>query len=89
MAGGTNQSGGVIGAQFQMPLNDRWSLETGFNYLITDKEKGTVGVREEAWNLGLNLVWHMGRTARKGQSNPFRPLFSVADNGWMFIGRKP
>jgi uncharacterized protein DUF6666 len=88
-AGGTNGSEGVLGAQFQIPLSDRWSLESGFNYLITDEPKGTEAVREESWNLGINLVWHMGRTARKGQSNPFRPLFNVVDNGWMFIDRRP
>ncbi len=86
--GATGSSEGIFGGEFSAPLNDRWSLQTGFNYLITDQPDGINGVSEEAWNIGTNLVWHLGRTARRGCRSPFRPLFSVADNGWMVIDNR-
>lgn len=86
--GGASGDGeGILGADFYAPLNDRWSVQTGFNYLIPDENSGLEGVSQESWNLGINLVWHMGRRAREGNVSPFRPLFNVADNGWMFVDR--
>ena len=87
--GGTNDSEGILGADFEVPLNDRWSLQSGFNYLITDYAAGVAGAREEAWNVGMNLIWHWGRTARKGRCNPYRSLFRVADNGLFIVDEKP
>ena len=86
--GATDDGEGILGADFYAPLNDRWSVQTGFNYLIPNDADGLAGVSQESWNLGINLVWHWGRTAREGNSSPHRPLFSVADNGWMFVDRK-
>jgi hypothetical protein len=87
--GFTDDSEGLFGGEFQVPLNARWSLQTGFNYLITDQSAGRIGATEESWNLGMNLVWHLGSTAKQLRNNPHRPLFQVADNGWMFIDQKP
>jgi hypothetical protein len=83
--GGTNDSEGIFGADFNTPLSDRWSLQTGFNYLFPDKDSGLSAVSEESWNVGFNLVWHLGKTARNCYRSPYRPLFSVADNGWMLV----
>ncbi len=85
--GATGDSEGILGADFYAPLNDRWSVQTGFNYLIPDIGPSPAAVRQESWNLGINLVWHIGRSARQGSRSPFRPLFPVADNGWMFVDR--
>gem|GEM_PF-784881 len=82
-AGGTNDSEVILGADFQVPLNDRWSLQSGFNYLIPDQHD----VTQEAWNLGMNMIWHWGRTARSCHRSPYMPLFPIADNGWMFVDR--
>ncbi|QEG35376.1 DUF6666 family protein [Bythopirellula goksoeyrii] len=87
-AGGTGNSEGLLGADFYAPLNDRWSVQTGFNYLIPEQDPGPAAVRHESWNLGINLVWHIGCSAKKGANSPFRPLFGVADNGWMFVDQK-
>lgn len=86
--GGTGDSEGILGADFYAPLNDRWSVQSGFNYLIPEKQQSPMEVREESWNIGINLVWHIGCSAKKGANSPFRPLFGVADNGWMFVDRK-
>ncbi|MEO2047530.1 MAG: DUF6666 family protein, partial [Pirellulales bacterium] len=83
--GGTDDNEIVLGADVQVPLNDRWSLQSGFNYLSPDQRD----VTEEAWNLGMNLVWHWGRAARTGRSNPYTSLFPLADNGWMFVDKAP
>lgn len=87
--GGTNDEEGLFGADFYVPFNNRWSLDTGFNYLITDAPNGPSGAQEESWNIGMNLTWHYGRTAKQARRNPHRPMFSVADNGWMFIDEAP
>jgi len=87
--GSTGDGEGIFGGEFYAPLSDRWTVQSGFNYLITDLENGPAAVREESWNIGINLVWHLGSTAKRGCRSPFRPLFSVADNGWMFIDRAP
>ena len=86
--GGTNDNEGIFGGEFFAPLSDRWSVRSSFNYLITDNANGPTAVQEEAWNIGISMVWHLGRNARRGCRSPFRPLFSVADNGWMFVDRQ-
>ncbi|MBL9164567.1 MAG: hypothetical protein JNL18_17700 [Planctomycetaceae bacterium] len=87
--GFTNDNEGILGADCYVPFNDRWSLQTGFNYIIPDGQSGVVGAREEAWNIGTNLVWHYGRGATEARTNPHRPLFNIADNGVMVIDQKP
>jgi hypothetical protein len=83
--GATGDSEGIVGADFIAPLSNRWSVQTGFNYLIPDLATGPAAAAQESWNVGLNLVWHWGNTAKRGRHNPHAPLFPVADNGWMFI----
>jgi hypothetical protein len=87
--GASNDSEGIVGADFIAPLSNRWAVNSGFNYLITDQPNGALGAQEESWNVGINLVWFYGFTAKSGNSNPFAPLFQTADNGWMFIDRTP
>ena len=82
---GLTDDDGIFGAEFNTPINDRWSVQSGFNYLFTDENTGIRGVSQESWNIGINLVWHLGRTARTCYRSPYRPLFAVADNGWMFV----
>ena len=85
--GFTEGDDGLLGAEFITPLSARWSIQSGFNYRIPDEDAGLVGVSEEAWNVGFNLTWHLGRTARNCARSPFRPMFSVADNGWLMVDR--
>lgn len=85
--GFTGDGDGIFGAEFNTPVNDRWSLQSGFNYLIPQDDPGLEGVSRESWNVGINLIWHLGRTARTCYRSPFRPMFAVADNGWVFVDR--
>ncbi|MCU0960496.1 MAG: hypothetical protein MUF48_10375 [Pirellulaceae bacterium] len=84
-AGFTGNSGGLVGADFSLPLTENWELRTGFAYLIPQDGNNRVAYREEAWNVALTMVWYPGQ--RKAVGNDyFRPLFDVADNG-IFIPR--
>ncbi len=86
--GATRDGEGLFGGEFHAPLSNRWEVQSGFNYLITDQPDGLAGVRQESWNIGINLVWHLGKTAKRGCRSPYRPMFAVADNGWMFVDQK-
>ncbi len=83
-AGFDDDSKGILAANFLVPLSKRWSLDTGFTYLIPE-DSNDVNGREEAWNIGMNLVWHYGCRGDKYYCNPFRPLFNVADNGSLIV----
>ncbi|BBO32356.1 DUF6666 family protein [Lacipirellula parvula] len=87
--GFSNDSETIFGGDFYVPFSDRWSLQTGFNYLIPSGDAGLIGATEEAWNIGMNLVWHFGGAAQNTRNNPHRPMFNIADNGSMFIDQSP
>ncbi len=80
---------GILGGDIDVPLTSRVSLQTGFSYLIPEDDAQGIGAEEEAWNLGMNLVWHYGKRAKQSYRSPFRPMFNVADNGSMFIDDTP
>lgn len=87
--GGLNDGDkGILGANFLLPMHDHWSLASGFTYLIPD-DAGSVGAREEAWNLSMGLVWHLGCRARSCHQSIYRPLFDVADNGSLIVDDRP
>jgi hypothetical protein len=80
---------GILGGDLDIPLTCRMSLQTGFSYLIPEEDAQGIGAEEEAWNLGMNLVWHYGKRAKQSYRSIYRPLFNVADNGTMFIDDTP
>ena len=85
-AGWTGDSDGMIGADSKLPLHNGWALESNFTYLIPNDEEPTVSAfRNEAWNLGINLVWYPGSLNRCGGPRYHRPLFDVANNGTMIL----
>jgi hypothetical protein len=84
-AGWSDDSDGILGADMMLPVHDRWSVQTGFTYLIPEAEDGEDGASEEAWNIHLAMVWHWGCTARSSHTNPYRPLFNVANNGHLIV----
>jgi hypothetical protein len=79
---------GIIGADMMVPLSDRWSLATGFTYLIPAEHAGQEGASQEAWNISTALVWHWDCRARRSHSSCYRPLFNVADNGYLIIDER-
>lgn len=88
--GGTGDSDGMVGADFRVPLNNRWSLSGAVNYIIPQDGAGEEGIKEEAWGLTMNLVWHpfRPRAGHPGNNGPYRPLFNVADNTTFMVDRE-
>jgi hypothetical protein len=83
--GWNDNSDGILGSDMILPVHDRWSIQTGFTYLIPDAQSGDDGASEEAWNINLSLVWHWDCRARKSHADPYRPLFNVANNGYLIV----
>jgi hypothetical protein len=79
---------GIVGADLLVPLHNSWSLATGFTYLIPAEHAGELGAAHEAWNISTALVWHWDGRARKSHSNCYRPLFNVADNGYLIVDER-
>lgn len=85
--GMTDYNDGLFGGDFLLPIDDRWSLQGGFNYLIPEEDDIPDGLIQESWNLSINLVWHFGCDGCTSHSSPYRPLMNVVDNGTMFLDR--
>lgn len=83
-AGFDDRSNMIIGSDFSVPLNRRWSLDGGWTYLNGDNDANGASANE-GWNIGMSLVWHWGCRAKASHASPYRPLFNVADNGSMII----
>ena len=84
MAGFTGNGEGLIGADFKVPLTVSWALQGEFTYLIPKDGSNRQAHLQEAWNVGISLVWYPG--VRKAVGNDyFRPLFDVADNGTFIV----
>jgi hypothetical protein len=87
-AGGNDDSDGIIGTDMLLPIGDRFSVSAGFTYLIPNDRNGAEGATQEAWNIGLGLVWHWDCQARKSFDNCYRPMFNVADNGTLIVDER-
>jgi hypothetical protein len=85
--GFTGGTGGLVGADFSVPVSDKLSLESGFNYAIPHRVDGS-DVPPESWSLTINLVWHPFSCAHASYCSPYRPLFNVADNGSFMVDRQ-
>jgi hypothetical protein len=85
--GFTGGTGGLVGADFSVPVCDKLSLESGFNYAIPHRV-GDGDVPPESWSLTVNLVWHPFSCAHAAYCSPYRPLFNVADNGSLMVDRQ-
>jgi hypothetical protein len=87
-AGANNDADGILGSDMLLPIGERFSFQGGFEYLVPNEKNGTDGATHEAWNIGLGLVWHWHAQARKCHDNCYRPMFNVADNGYLIVDQK-
>ena len=78
--GFTDNSDGLVGGDFQVPISDRFALRGAANYLIPSEDSGIEGSREESWGLGLSVVWYPGCRARCVSKDMYAPLLRAADN---------
>lgn len=85
----TDDVDGIIGADFHLPLTENFALLPAFTYMIPDSNHSGPAASEEAWNISIALVWHWRGHARSCHSSPYRPLFNVADNGYLIIDNRP
>jgi hypothetical protein len=93
--GATSERDGILGGDLLAPISDRCAVAVIANYKIPDDSAGDAdgngigaGHVDEAWSLGVSLVWYPGRCAKAERSNPFRPLFNVADNAAFMVERR-
>lgn len=86
--GGTGSKDGLLGADFRVPVSNRFDLTGAFNYLIPGEgsSDGTALI-EESWGLSMQLVWYVGRGKHGVHHTPYRPLLGVADNSVFFVDR--
>ncbi|MDZ4782841.1 MAG: DUF6666 family protein [Planctomycetia bacterium] len=87
--GGTGDGNGLVGADFRVPLTNRWSLNGAVNYVIPQDGTGQDGLNQEAFGMTMNLVWYpfRPRTGPPCNNGPYRPLFNVADNNMFMVDR--
>ncbi|MDX1963397.1 MAG: DUF6666 family protein [Pirellulales bacterium] len=81
-AGFTDNSEGIFGGDFRLPISPALALQSQFNYIAPqDSETND----QEAWNVGLSLVWYLGNDSTCAGHSRFRPLFNVADNSSLIV----
>lgn len=87
--GGTGDSDGLLGGEFEIPISCSWAVSGIANYKIPEDGATFEGSRDEAWGIGMSLIWYPCGTANQscGCGNRFRPLFNVADNATMLLDR--
>jgi hypothetical protein len=85
--GFTGGTGGLVGADFSVPISNKLSIDSGFNYAIPHRV-GDGSVPPEGWNLSISLVFHPFSCSQQSYCSPYRPLFNVADNGSFMVDRQ-
>ncbi|MBI2826849.1 MAG: hypothetical protein HYX69_19415 [Planctomycetia bacterium] len=86
-AGFTGNRDGLVGADFRVPLSNRWDMIGGFNYLVPRQGQGSGGFSQESWGIAINLVWYPTRPHSGVHNGPFRSLLPVADNNVFMINK--
>ncbi|TWT34476.1 DUF6666 family protein [Blastopirellula retiformator] len=86
--GWTGDSQGILGADAHVPLTQRLALDSGFTFLLPDSQQTRTRNEEEAWNIGINLVWYPFAGSKCGSTSYYRPLMNVANNGDFILRRQ-
>jgi hypothetical protein len=87
-AGVTGSGDGVVGGDATIYLSDRWAMQSAFNYLIPKQDSAIPATLREDLALTINLMWWPGYRTPASRYNPYRQLFSVADNTTFLITPK-
>lgn len=84
-AGLSDHGDGIFGSDATVYISPKVGLLATYNYLLP-RDGGDVPLNvKESWNLTIALVWYPGYKKCDSWTNPYRPLFYVADNGWFFV----
>ena len=84
----TEQADIIFGSDATVPLSQTWGIQAAYNYLLPRGDSSIPSSIRESWNLSMALVWYPEFKPPNGQFAPYRPLFSVADNGTLMITQK-
>lgn len=77
----------TFGGSGQVPLSRSLALNAGFAYMLPSARGGNPGRAEESWNMTFGLTWYPARGALQANTNRFRALLPMADNGNFMFGR--
>ncbi|MCE5267115.1 MAG: hypothetical protein LLG00_04445 [Planctomycetaceae bacterium] len=89
--GATGTGDGLFGAEVWVPLGKGFALQNEINYRIPKRGKNDAAdpsvTPRESWGFVMQLVWYPGQKATCENSNPYRPMFNVADNSLFMVDR--
>jgi hypothetical protein len=78
----------IFGSDATAPLSERWAIQAVYNYLIPRADPSIPNAIKETWGVTVSLIWYPGYRVPNACFNPYRPLFTVADNGTFMIRQK-
>jgi hypothetical protein len=91
-AGGSAKGNAILSAYYDQPLSDKFSLKTGFTYMLPkngkDEASAFVDNERSAWEAAITLTFHPHGGAFSRNCNPLRAMFDVAGNGSMIVSHK-
>jgi hypothetical protein len=73
---------GIFGGDMTVRLTNTLGVVANYNYLLPRNDDNVPNNVKESWNLTISCVWYPGYKRCDSWTNPYRPLFYVADNGW-------
>lgn len=86
--GFTGDGDGLVGGDIWLPINNNWSFQANYTYLIPNNNGGAFANTNEAWNLAMSMVWSPGACRNNSGVDYNRPLFNVANNGNFILRRR-
>jgi hypothetical protein len=84
-AGLSDHGDGIFGSDATIYISPKVGLVATYNYLLPRNDPTVPLNVKESWNLAIALVWYPGYKKCDSWTNPYRPLFYVADNGWFLV----
>ncbi len=87
-AGFSGGGDAILGLDGSVPLGTSWALDNNFTVLLPKSGRSEGTLPDESWSVSIHLVWYPGRPSRPVVSNPYHPLFYVADNSWFLVDRR-
>ncbi len=74
----------IFGGDAVAPLSESYAILISQNYLLPRGNSSLPDSVVESWGLTLSLVWYPGAKTPNRCYDPYRPLFTVADNSTVF-----
>jgi hypothetical protein len=79
----------TFGAAIETPLTDNLALSATFQYAKAAASQGVFGATEDAFDLGVSLVYYPGSSrSRTVAGRTWMPLMPVANNGSFLVDRR-